>query len=133
MAWTLSRTGATTLELDASFNLQEYVRETAFTQNEIEGSETVVDSESIYNPAYRLVLTGILKGDDASATDALLMAIEDIATSDATDLVLPTPSQQTNTVTTNDYTVQHISTRAQRQGGGVMRVTLTFLTNYTRI
>ena len=127
MAWTLARTGATTLELDPSFNLQEYVRETAFTQNEIQGSETVIDSESIYNPAHRLILEGILKGDDPSDTDDLLMTIEDVATSDATDLVL------TNTVTTNDYTVQHISTRAQRQGGGVMRVTLTFLTNYTRI
>ena len=127
MAWTLSRTGATTITLDASFNLQEYVRETAFTQNELEGNETVIDSESIYNPAHRLVLTGILKGDDVSDTDALLMAIEDIATSDATDLTL------TNTVTTTDFTVQHISTRAQRLGGGVLRVTLTFLTNYTRI
>ena len=127
MAWTLARTGATTLTLDASFNLQEYLRETAFTQNELEGNETVIDSESIYNPAHRLVLTGILKGADASATDALLMAIEDIATSDADDLTL------TNTITTNDYTVQHISTRALRSGAAVMRVTLTFLTNYTRI
>ena len=88
---------------------------------------TFLDSESIQNPAHNLVLTGPIKGTDAADTESILGDIEDVATSDATDLVL------TNTNTSTDYDVQHVETEALRQGGGLMQVTLTFLTNFVRV
>ena len=127
MAWTLARTGAATLTLNSSFNLQEYTRETAFTQNELEGSGTVIDAESVHAPATPLTLQGIIKGSDADDARTQLLAIEAVATLDATDLTLA------NTVTGESYTVQHVSTRAQRRGAAILFTTLTFLTNYTRI
>jgi len=127
MTWKLSRTGKTT-DLPDSFNLQEYTRETAFIQNTIDGTDgVVIDSESIRNTPQRLVLTGFIKGTDAKNADAKLMAIETVATSDATDLTL------TNTVTNTKYTVQHVRTKARRDGNALLYVTLTFLTNFTKI
>ena len=125
MTWRLTRTGST-IDLPDSFNLRAYRRRTAFTQNDTEAG-TFVDSESIQNPAHRMVLTGPIKGSDAADTESILGDIEDVATSDATDLVL------TNTNTSTDYDVQHVETEALRQGGGLMQVTLTFLTNFVRV
>ena len=120
MAWRLTRTGGT-INLNRSFNLREYVRTTSFTQNDTEAG-TFVDSESIRAPAHRMILTGIIKGADAADSESKLSDIETVATSDATDLVLR------NTNTSEDFSVQHVETRALRQGGGIMQVTLTFLT-----
>ena len=115
------------LTLNSSFNLSEYIRETSFTQNELQGEGTIVDSESIYNAGTRLALTGLIKGNDADDSRTQLLAIENVATRDATDLTLA------NTITSESYVCQHISTRAQRLGAGVLRITIIFLTNYTRI
>ena len=125
MAWTLTRTGGT-ITLPASFNLREYVRRTDFVQNDTEAG-TYVDSESVQNPAHRMVLTGIIRGSDAADSETKLLEIDDVATSDATDLVLR------NTNTSVDYDVIHIETRAQRLGGAVLNITMTFLTNFTRV
>ena len=127
MAWTLARTGATTITLNSSFNLSEYIRETSFTQNELQGQGTIVDSESIHDAGTRLALTGLIKGADADDSRTQLLAIEAVATRDATDLTLA------NAVTSESYVCQHISTRAQRLGAGILRITISFLTNYTRI
>ena len=127
MTWRLSRTGATT-DLPDSFNLQEYNRETAFIQNTIDGTDgVVIDSESIRNTPQRLVLTGFIKGTDAKNADTQLNTIEMVATSDATDLTL------TNMVTNTKYTVQHVRTKARRDAAALLHVTLTFLTNFTKI
>lgn len=127
MAWKLSRSGAETT-LPASFNLQEYNRETAFIQNVIDGTDgVIVDAESIRQTPQRLVITGFIKGKNATNAEALLKAIEDVATSDAENLTL------SNTVTKANYTVQHLRTKAQREGAALLHVTLTFLTNFTRI
>ena len=125
MTWRLTRTGGT-IDLPQSFNLREYVRRTDFTQVETERG-TIVRDESTRTPAYRMILTGIIKGSDAADSESKLGDIEDVATSDATDLVLR------NTNTGVDYDVKHVETRALRQGGGILNVTLTFLTNFTRV
>ena len=127
MTWRLSRTGGTT-DLPDSFNLQEYNRETAFNQNRIDGADgVVIDAESIRETPQRLVLTGFIKGSDADDADTQLQAIETVATADATDLTL------TNTVTSTSYDVQHMRTRARRDGNALLYVTLTLLTNFTKI
>ena len=124
MAWRLTRTGAT-IDLNRSFNLREYVRTTSFVQNDTE-SGTFVDKESRNNPAFRMTITGIIKGVDAADSESKLNDIEAVATSDADDLVLR------NINTSTDYSVQHIETRALRSGAGLLNVTLTLLTNFTR-
>ena len=124
MAWRLTRTGAT-IDLNRSFNLREYLRTTSFVQNDTEAG-TFLDNESVRNPAFRMTLTGIIKGADAADSESKLNDIETVATSDATDLVLR------NTVTSTDYDVQHVETRALRSGGAVLNVTITLLTNFTR-
>ena len=125
MTWRLTRTGGT-IDLPQSFNLREYVRTTSFVRNDTEAG-TFLDDESVNNPAYRMILTGIIRGADAADSESKLSDIETVATSDATDLVLR------NTNTGVDYSVQHVETRALRQGGGIMQVTLTFLTNFVRV
>ena len=64
MAWRLTRTGGT-IDLQNSFNLREYLRTTSFVQNDTEAG-TFLDSESVRNPAHRLILTGIIRGADAA-------------------------------------------------------------------
>ena len=125
MTWRLTRTGGT-IDLPQSFNLREYVRTTSFVRNDTEAG-TFLDDESVNNPAYRMILTGIIRGADAADSESKLSDIETVATSDATDLVLR------NTNTGVDYSVQHVETRALRQGGGVLQITMTFLTNFTRV
>lgn len=127
MTWQLKRTGATT-DLPDSFNLQEYNRETAFVQNTIDGTDGVlIDAESIRLSPQRLVLTGFIKGSDAANADALLLAIETVATADATDLTL------TNTVTNTSYPVQHVRTKARRDANALLHVSFTFLTGFTKL
>ena len=125
MAWTLTASGSS-ITLPQSFNLREYLRTTSFVQNDTEAG-TFLDGESVRNPAHRLILTGIIRGADAADSESKLSDIETVATSDATDLVLR------NTNTSEDFSVQHVETRALRQGGGILNVTLTFLTNFTRV
>ena len=125
MAWTLTASGSS-ITLPQSFNLREYLRTTSFVRNDTEAG-TFLDDESVHNPAHRLILTGIIRGADAADSESKLSDIETVATSDATDLVLR------NTNTSEDFSVQHVETRALRQGGGIMQVTLTFLTNFTRV
>ena len=127
MPWQLSRTGGTT-DLPSSFNLQEYNRETTFIENVLDGVDgVVVDSESVRQPPHRIVLTGFIKGTDADDADTQLQAIEAVATADATDLML------THTGTSASYDIQHVRTRARRDGAALLHVTLTFLTNFTKI
>ena len=129
MAWTLTRTATPNVSttLPDTFNLSEYNRETKFVENTIDGADgSVIDSESIRTSAQRLVLVGIIKGTDASNADTQLTAIENVATADGTLTLL-------NTVTTTTYSVQHVHTRARRLGAGVLHVTLTFASNFTRI
>ena len=128
MTWRLSRTGSTT-DLPETFNLQNYDRETMFETNVLDGTDgIVIDAESIRKRERRLTLTGLIKGTDAADADTQLMAIETVATQDATDLTL------TNTAVAGmSWTVQHVRTQAQREGAALLSVTLTFLTNFTRI
>lgn len=127
MAWRLTRTGGT-IDLNNTFNLQEYNRRTEFVETELDGEDDVViDAESVRQTSQRLVLRGLIKGTDASDAESQLEDIEDVATADATDLVLR------NTVTTTEYDVQHISTRALRLGAALLQVTLTFLTGFTKL
>ena len=126
MPWTLARTGATTITLNSSFNLDSYERATAFTTDTLQGSGVVLNSESIHDDASRLVLTGLIKGDTPDDSRTQLLAIEAVATKDATDLTLA------NSVTSESYVVQHVRTRARRLGAGILEVSIEFLTNFTR-
>ena len=128
MAWTLSRTGATTITLPSSFNLQDYRSETSYARNPLNGEGAIVRDASIYSDAYELILTGLIKGTDAADADSQFQTIEDMATSHADDLTLTNTS-----ISGQSYVILHNSTRAQRLGAAVLRVTISFLTNFTRI
>ena len=129
MAWTLTQTSDSTMTttLANTFNMQEYNRTHAFTENTIDGTDgVVIDAESIRETPSRLVLRGFIKGSDAADAETQLNAIETVATK-GTALTL------TNTVTSTTYDCLHVSTRAVRRGAAVLEVIITLITNYTLI
>ena len=126
MTWQLTRTGGT-IDLPDSFNLRTHTDGAPLSRGMIQkrGLLWILKVSKILHITWYSQVSSKVRMP--LIPNLWLGDIEDVATSDATDLVL------TNTNTSTDYDVQHVETEALRQGGGIMQVTLTFLTNFVRV
>ena len=112
-----------------TFNLEYYHRRTSFNEQILDGQDGVfIDGESRRTESRDMLLTGLIKAANATATEKELLALETIAAHDRSDLYLdhiPTSGAS------GRWHVQHIDTRANRLGGNLLQVTLTLRTNIT--